>query len=842
MHPCYARPRRSRLVSPSPHVIQIPGYRIVRELGSGGMSTVYLAVQESVDREVALKVMNPALAADPRYGERFLREARIAAKLHHRHIVGIHDVGRSADHHYIAMEYLPGGPVVRGGVLPSVPFVLRVLREIALALHYAHSRGVVHRDVKPDNILLREDGAAALADFGIARAAADSMARMTRTGSVIGTPQYMSPEQARGQELDGRADLYSLGVVMHELLMGEVPFQADDPLAVGIKHLTAPVPRLPDLLAPLQPLLDGLLAKEPEQRFQDGASVAAAIESVEAAILAGELPTLGRPEEVLLPPPGQRMTPPLTPRVATPPGSSRGEPLLGELSADELERPRRRRAPLKRRARSRVWLLALLLAGGSVAVFLAQDRIRGLIPATELNVLLANAERAFAEGRLHGDAASAEALYRAVLEFEPDHDVARSGLRRVKEALASRAREALASGEVEAAREALRAARAAGAAPALLAEVEAALREFDQADQVRGEGLERARAAAAEGRFEGDRDAAVPRLLALLDRHPGDREIEAELDRIAGILLEEVAARLAGEDEAGARARVESIAAWRPLHPGLVEARAAMAAREEARRGDLERMLSAADARLRQGRLTRPAGESALDGYREVLARAPGHAGALAGIRRVAVALAGQADRALGNLEFERAEALIEEAASLVPDLAQLPALQTRLGEARERALIAVQVTELSAPQKVERDRLLRLAVAAEQAGQLLYPPGESAYDRYRAVLALDPRNPEALAGLERLPEAAARLAEEALAGHRLNAARGYVEGLGQLAPGDARLPGLRRRTADALLVSARERLARGQADSARGALQAAREIDPSHPGLVEFERLIQGG
>lgn len=827
-------------------MIQIPGYRIVRQLGSGGMSTVYLAVQESVDREVALKVMNPALAADPRYGERFLREARIAAKLHHRHIVGIHDVGRSADHHYIAMEYLPGGPVLRGGVLPRVPFVLRVLREIALALHYAHARGVVHRDVKPDNILLREDGAAALADFGIARAAADSMARMTRTGSVIGTPQYMSPEQARGQELDGRADLYSLGVVMHELLTGEVPFQADDPLAVGIKHLTAPVPRLPDLLAPLQPLLDGLLAKEPEQRFQDGASVAAAIESLEAAILAGELPTLGRPEEVLLPPPGQRMTPPFTPRIATPPampgGERRGEPLLGELSADELERPRRRRGPPKRRARTWVWVLALLLAGGSGAVFLAQDRIRGLIPATELNALLADAERAFAEGRLYGDAGSAEALYRAVLELEPDHDVARSGLRRVKEALADRAREALTAGEVEAAREALRAARAAGAAPALLADVEAGLREFDQADQVRGEGLERARAAAAEGRFEGDQDAAVPRLLALLDRHPGDREIEAELDRIAGMLLEEVAARLAGEDEDGARARAESIAAWRPLHPGLVEARAAMAAREEARRGELERMLSAADARLRQGRLTGPAGESALDGYREVLARVPGHAGALAGIRRVAVALAGQADRALGELELERAEALIEEAASLAPDLAQLPALQSRLREARERALIAVQVTELSAAQEVERDRLLRLALAAEQAGQLMYPPGESAYDRYRAALALDPRNPEALAGLERLPEAAARLAEEALADSRLNAARGYVEGLGQLAPGDARLPGLRRRTADALLASARERLARGQAESARSALQAAREIDPSHPGLVEFERLIQGG
>jgi serine/threonine-protein kinase PpkA len=827
-------------------VIEIPGYRIVRQLGSGGMSTVYLAIQESVDRDVALKVMTPALASDPRYGERFLREARIAAKLHHRHVVGIHDVGRSGDHHYIAMEYLPGGPVLqRDGIMPGVPFVLRVVREMAVALHYAHGKGVVHRDVKPDNILLREDGAAALTDFGIARAA-DAVSRMTRTGAVIGTPHYMSPEQARGQPLDGRADLYSLGIVLYELLVGEVPYNADDPLAVGIKHLTAPVPTLPDLLAPLQPILDGLMAKEPDQRYQDGASVAAAIESIEAAILAGELPSLGRPDEVLLPPIGQRTTPPFTPRIATPAAARpvadlRAEPTLGEISAADIDGPgrHRRRRTSPRPARRWPWLVLLLAAGG-VWAFLEQDRIRALIPRTELNVLLVDAERAFAEGRLHGDAASAEGLYRAVLEMEPDHDVARSGLRKVATALAERAREALNEGDHEGARDWLQAARAAGAAPAALGDIELALRQADGDDQARQAGLAAARAAVAAGRIEGGEDAAVSILLALLERHPGDREVEQELDRLASQRLDEMAARLAAEDRQGAQETVDAVAAWRPLHPGLVLARAALAADEESRRADLERLLGEANTRLRQGRLTRPPGDSALDRFREVLARAPEHAAARDGIRRVAAGLAAQADRALGALEFDQAEALIDEAAGLDPALAQLATLRTRLREGRERAAIAVRSAELSPAQLAERDRLLQLAAAAEAAGQLLYPPGDSAYDRYRAVLAIDPRNAEAMSAMERMPQSAVRLAEEALASDRLNAARGFVEGLAQLAPNDARLPGLRRRTADALIDSARERLAAGQRRSALLALDAAREIDAGNPRIAEVEQLLR--
>lgn len=259
--------------------ITIPGYRILRTLGQGGMASVFLAVQESLDREVALKVMAPALAANPEFAERFLKEGKLTAKLQHPNVVTIHDIGCHNGIYYLSAEYIPRGTlkerITDEGL--SVGEALNVLCDIAHGLDYAHEKGVVHRDVKPGNVLFRKDGRAVLADFGIAKAM-DGSNSSTMAGMSVGTPDYMSPEQARGESVDGRSDLYSLGAMLVEMLTGKPPYEAPDAFSVALSHVTQPTPTLPVQHAWLQPLLNGLMSKMPSERYNTGAAVVAAVQ------------------------------------------------------------------------------------------------------------------------------------------------------------------------------------------------------------------------------------------------------------------------------------------------------------------------------------------------------------------------------------------------------------------------------------------------------------------------------------------------------------------------------------------------------------------------------------
>lgn len=248
-------------------VPSIPGFKVMRPLGSGGMAHVWLAMQTSLERKVALKLLRIAPGEDhERMQKRFLREARTLAKLNHRNICAIYDIGQAGDDVYLAMEYLDGGTLLermRTGL--SLGEAIGIVVQIASGLKQAHAQGIVHRDLKPANVMMR-GGTPVLTDFGVARELSAST-RITTDNMIVGTPVYMSPEQAQGAEVDGRADLYALGIMLHELLTGRVPYSGDSPLAVCMQHLTAPLPQLPPRFAMLQPALNRLLAKSPAERY-----------------------------------------------------------------------------------------------------------------------------------------------------------------------------------------------------------------------------------------------------------------------------------------------------------------------------------------------------------------------------------------------------------------------------------------------------------------------------------------------------------------------------------------------------------------------------------------------
>ncbi|CAA0119132.1 Serine/threonine-protein kinase PrkC [BD1-7 clade bacterium] len=260
---------------------QIPGYQIIKKVGEGGMSTVYLAIQFSVGREVALKVLSPELRQEKGFAERFYREANIVGALSHPNVISIFDAGKQAKHYYMSMDYLPGPSCKRQiadrQISPSQ--AIRILQDITKAANYVHQQGYLHCDIKPDNILFRPDGSAVLTDFGITR----ELHGQTQSG-VAGTPHYMSPEQAQGKKLDARSDIYSLGVCLYEMLTGHPPYTANDPVALAIKHVSAPIPHLPSTLDDFQQIINKSMAKRPGARFRTATEFLAALDDLQSTI------------------------------------------------------------------------------------------------------------------------------------------------------------------------------------------------------------------------------------------------------------------------------------------------------------------------------------------------------------------------------------------------------------------------------------------------------------------------------------------------------------------------------------------------------------------------------
>jgi beta-lactam-binding protein with PASTA domain/tRNA A-37 threonylcarbamoyl transferase component Bud32 len=263
-------------------------YRILRRLGAGGMANVYLAEDEELGRRVAVKILNERYANDDLFIERFNREAKSAASLSHPNIVSIYDRGEAEGTYYIAMEVVEGRSlkelILTRGPL-SVPVAIAYTKQILAALRFAHRNGIIHRDIKPHNVLLGAEDRLKVTDFGIARAGAS---QMTEAGSIMGTAQYLSPEQARGAPVTAASDLYSVGVVLYEMLTGQTPFNGDSPIEIAMKHLNE-TPKPPSAIRrglprELDHVVLRALAKEPEDRYQSADELAADLDRVEAGL------------------------------------------------------------------------------------------------------------------------------------------------------------------------------------------------------------------------------------------------------------------------------------------------------------------------------------------------------------------------------------------------------------------------------------------------------------------------------------------------------------------------------------------------------------------------------
>jgi len=401
-------------------------YQLVQELGRGGFATVYRALQPQLNRDVAIKVLHPEFIRDERALRRFKREAVAVARLTHTNIVAVYDYGEQDGHAYLVMEYISGSTLKArlGGKPMPYQDALAVVKAVGSALDYAHGKGLVHRDVKPGNILYTEDSRIVLSDFGIVRLADDDS---SLTRGVIGTPQYMSPEQALGHEVDGRSDLYSLGIVLFELLAGRVPFKGESAVATLSMHATLPVPStrtfnqgVPDVI---DRIVQRALAKSPEDRYQTGADLSNA--------LANAIDNMDRPASSTM------VAPSLVPDISIAVSSSI------ELQPRDLEEMYRQLLEL---TRARDWRAVVTTA----AQILAKDpnfrdvsailssasnelRFGRSDSSVEMQVqgLVSQADAAITTGRLM----EAVAILQQALRMDPDDQLARSKLDETKSRL-----------------------------------------------------------------------------------------------------------------------------------------------------------------------------------------------------------------------------------------------------------------------------------------------------------------------------------------------------------------------------------------------------------------------
>jgi serine/threonine-protein kinase PpkA len=710
--------------------IKIPGYRIESKIGEGGMATVYLA-EDALERPVALKIMAPTTLADPSAEERFLKEGKIIAKLSHPNIVTVHTLGRYESMYYMVIEYIKGGNLIariQQGL--TVQNTFDICKQIASALGYAHNRGYIHRDVKPANILFREDGTAVLSDFGIARDVV-SPTHLTAMGQAIGTPEYMSPEQITGRPVDARCDLYSLGVVLYEMLTRQKPFKGDTALSTAMCHLRDPVPQLPKPLTYCQPLIERLLAKDPDERFATAEQFIQILEDISAK--------------------AARFTESSRTKIKTP----RSATVVKSIG--------------KKRSRPHKWLKSKTIAwaaGFGVLVMVVGTAVyywqmaHYIDPRTRviINMLLSHAEQLMATSRLiepAGDNAYQNYLY--ILEFDPRNKQAREGLKNIADRLE---KHALAKQQQDQFEEALAlTAQGIKIAPqheglrALRKELSQQLEEKWRRREVARLIAKAEQQLAASHLMEPADDNAYQSYRSVLKLDPHNRQALSGIQKIAN-RIEQLARTNQRQEKykQGLKMVTQGLLAT-PKHSGLLTLQKELTQQLEEKRlqREVAQLLAQAERQLKDSHLLNPPDDNAYASYRKVLKVEPGNAEAQAGLDKIAALLARSAAQRRDDGRLQESLTLAERGLRAFPDHAGLQALRAEVRtkiEERER-------------QHQEVQRLLAEAERQLKASHLTQPKHDNAYASYRQVLELEPDNAEAQAGLAQIATRYEQIARE---------------------------------------------------------------------------------
>jgi serine/threonine-protein kinase PpkA len=804
--------------------IQITGYEVLRPLGSGGMSTVYLALQRSLDRKVAIKVMRrmgDAASPDAAQAEkRFLLEGRMMAKLPHRNIVAVYDIVSNEDMSYISMEYLDGGTLaerMKTGL--SLAEAVSVVVQIGSALDFAHTHGVVHRDLKPANIMFRDGATPVLTDFGIARYQDGTATRLTQTGMLVGTPTYMSPEQINGNPVDGRADLYSLGILFYELLAGVAPFRGDTPIAVLMAHLTQPPPALPDEFKGFQSVMDRMIAKNRDERY---ATLKEFTDDLKSRLVHSD--TLLTRLHI---DPAQTSSEQLRAlgfATSSPTGERLRDSLLSNLSASGPRPISFPPHPVPAPPRPIPWTwitaaLGVILLGIGAFIFL---RGHGSLSKDEQELVgfwLDRAQQRIEANQLVTPADdSAFSYLQKALQKDGENARAQTLLANIAKTLAEQAQQALAAGKLDAAADLNNQALLMAPDDAGLRTLATQIAQSKKADALKGQVrtlVEHADAAREVGRVFGE-GAAYPLLIQAQTLVPNDADVRKRIDAIIAAQLDAPRKALEAGDASGAIEQLAKLQAYLGTTPTFTALRAdadAAVKKQQAEKSIVE-LIARGNAQLKASHLAEPGGDNAYETLGELSK------------------IAGD-DKRAAEFAAGLAKALLADARAL--DRGGQPA------RALERAGLALQVAPSLADAQVLKqqiegrlgERAAKLAQtlsAARQAiaEQRFVPPATNdAHAALQAVLAIDANNADAKQLLAELPK---RVAEAATARARsdVGAAVAMVNAARAVFAQDA-----------ALATLAAKLDAQSGAEKAAALAQASRErIEKTLAGAASVEQL----